>query len=119
MPLVVQADEYFLHQIFSLMRALSCTNQTWRERSTQRRRNFLEHAFIDGSFAAPLGPHGLCPALLTLFHGHSSALAASIPPIRLLRPNLRSRPRETVAKAPFRPKDALKRMASVRTGELR
>jgi hypothetical protein len=66
----VQTNEYFLYQIFSFMRAESCANETRRKRPTQSRRNFLEHALIGNGIAAPLGTHGLCPALLTLFHGH-------------------------------------------------
>jgi hypothetical protein len=70
MPFAVQADEYFLYQILSLMRAEPCANQTWRKRPTQGCRNFFEHALICDGFAAPLGAHCLCPALLALFHGH-------------------------------------------------
>src|ERR1700722_5417857 len=78
-PLAVQADEYFLYQIFSFMRAESCASQAWRKRPTQRRRNFLEQVLIDDGIAAPPGTHGLCPALFTLFHGHLFAHAAPTP----------------------------------------
>jgi hypothetical protein len=70
MPLAMQADEYLLYQIFSLMRTESCANETWRKRPTQGSRNFFEHALICKGFAAPFGTHGLCPALLALFHSH-------------------------------------------------
>jgi hypothetical protein len=70
MPFAVQAYEYLLHQIFSLMRTGAHPNQARRKRSTQGSRNFFEHALIYDGFAASLGAHGVCPALLSLFHGH-------------------------------------------------
>jgi hypothetical protein len=70
MPLVVQTYEYLLHQIFSLMHTETDANETRRKRSTQGRRKFFEHALVYDGFAASLGAHGLCPALLSLFHGH-------------------------------------------------
>jgi hypothetical protein len=63
-------NEYLLHQIFSLMRAEAHANETRRKRSTQGIRGFFEHALICDSVAAPLGTHGLCPALFALFLGH-------------------------------------------------
>ena len=55
MPLAVQADEYLLYQIFSLMRAESHASETRRKRPTLGSRNFFEHALICDHFAAPLG----------------------------------------------------------------
>jgi hypothetical protein len=112
MSLAVQAYEYLLHQIFSLMRAEAHANETRRKRSTQGSRNFFEHALICDGLAAPLGAHGICPALLSLFHGH---LFGSRCPNLTNRPSHQkfgSQPREPVAKAAFRPKDALERIAS-------
>ena len=59
MPLIVQAYEYLLYQIFSLMRTEAHANETRRKRSTQGSRNFLEHALVYDGFAAPFGAHGL------------------------------------------------------------
>ena len=77
MPLAVEAYEYLLHQIFSLMRTEAHANEARRKRSTQGSRNFFEHALICDGFAAPLGAHGLCPALLALFHGYGLSTGSS------------------------------------------
>jgi hypothetical protein len=95
MPLVVQTYEYLLHQIFSLMRTETHANETRRKRSTQGRRKFFEHVLIYDCFAAPLGAHGLCPVLLSLFHGH---LFGSRCPSH---EKFGSQPREPIAKAAF------------------
>jgi hypothetical protein len=114
-PLVVQAYEYFLHQIFSLMRTEAHANETRRKRSTQGRRKFFEHALIYDGFAAPLGAHGLCPALLSLFHGH--LLGTHCPS----HEKCGSQPREPVAESCILPKDVSERivMLSRRDGAMK
>jgi hypothetical protein len=69
-PLAVQAYEYFLHQIFGLMRTEAHANEARRKRPTQGSRNLFEHAFIFDDLTAPLGPHGLFPTLPLLFRSH-------------------------------------------------
>ncbi|HEY2532737.1 MAG TPA: hypothetical protein VGJ20_33205, partial [Xanthobacteraceae bacterium] len=65
-------------------------------------------------FAAPLGAHGLCPALLALFHDHLlGSLAASVLRSRVSPQKFESQPREPVAKVAFRAKDDLERVASL------
>jgi hypothetical protein len=113
MPLAVEAYEYLLHQIFNLMRAEAHANETRRKRSTQGSRNFFEHALICDGFAAPLGAHGLCPALLSLFHGHLFGSRCPHPTNRPPHQKFGSNPREPVAKGAFRPKDVLERIASL------
>ena len=70
MPFAVQADEYFLYQILSLMRAEPCANQTWRKRPTQGCRNFFEHALICDGFARRPARMTSAQRLLALFNGH-------------------------------------------------
>jgi hypothetical protein len=89
------------------MRAESHASETRRKRPTQRSRNFFEHALICDGFAAPLGAHGLCPALLALFHGHlfGSRCLNLTDSTNIISPQrFGSQLRETVAKAAFRPK---------------
>jgi hypothetical protein len=112
MPLAVQAYEYLLYQIFSLMCTEAYANETRRKRSTQGTRNFFEHALICGGVAASLGAHGLCPALLSLFKDHLFGSRCPNPTNTHLHQKFWSQHREPVAKAAFRPKNTLGRIAS-------
>src|SRR5882757_2078408 len=83
-----------------------------RKRPTRDSRNFFEYALICDGFAAALRVHGLCPALLALFHAH---LFGSCCPDLTIRPShqkLGSHPRESVAKAAFHPKNAFEHVAT-------
>jgi hypothetical protein len=94
------------------MSAEAGANETWRKRPTQVSRDFLEHALICDGFAVPLSSMASaqrCSRSSTVIY---LALAAPILQSGFTHQKSGAQLREPVAKAAFRPENALERIAS-------